>query len=213
MPIQLPPLSRRGFLAGSLAAGAGLLEAVASFGAEQPPVNAHQWALFSDPHIAEALDTVHSEVNMADHLTQAVKEVLALEKRPVGMIVNGDCAFKDGEPGDYKAFVEMLRPIREAGTPISLTLGNHDDRERFWNAIPDARPKSPPLADRQASIVATERANWFLLDLVAGHRQDAGRTGQGPAATIAGRRGLDKNQDKPAIVMPHHQYAAAWARG
>ena len=50
MPIYLPPISRRSFLAGSLAAGAGILLGRDVCGAERK-TDPHRWVLISDTHI------------------------------------------------------------------------------------------------------------------------------------------------------------------
>src|SRR4051812_33974263 len=120
MPIELPPLSRRSFLGGMLAAGAGLMTG-RNLWADQTPVDPHRWLLFSDVHIGETVDTMRTDSNMATHLKQAVKEALVWEKRPAGMFVNGDCAYSSGKPGEYRTFVDLMKPVREAGLPVYIT--------------------------------------------------------------------------------------------
>src|SRR5436305_1748841 len=154
MPIHLPPLTRRRFLAGALAAGAGLLARRGS--ATEPDADPHAWALLSDTHIAADRSVVTRQVNMADHLAAVNKEVTALPRRPAGVLVNGDCALKTGQAGDYATFSELLKPLREAGLPLHLTLGNHDHRDRFLAAFDG--DKAPPVAHRHVAVVATPRA-------------------------------------------------------
>lgn len=50
MPIYLPPISRRSFLAGSLAAGTGILLGHDACGAERK-TDSNRWVLISDTHI------------------------------------------------------------------------------------------------------------------------------------------------------------------
>src|SRR5690349_15273546 len=74
MPITLPPLrslpaiSRRRFLAGSLAAGAGLLLRRPLLAADETvqsvPVDPHRFALLSDTHIAADPKVAARGVNM-----------------------------------------------------------------------------------------------------------------------------------------------------
>ena len=80
MPITLPPISRRNFIAGSLAAaGAGLLPHNWAFGADEPQaVDPHRVALLSDTHVAADLAHVARNVNMADHLRQVCDAVAKL---------------------------------------------------------------------------------------------------------------------------------------
>ena len=55
MPIQLPPISRRRFLAGSLAAGAGMLLPRRLL-ADDVPVDPNRFALLADTHVWEHRD-------------------------------------------------------------------------------------------------------------------------------------------------------------
>ena len=71
---------------------------------------------------------------MADRLVQVVDEVLAEKDSIAGVIINGDCAFNDGQPGDYTTLIRILKPFTNAGIAIHCTLGNHDNRDNFYEA-------------------------------------------------------------------------------
>src|SRR5262249_5084214 len=120
MPIHLPPINRRRFLA---ATAAGLL-GVRSVRAAAP-ADEHCWALLSDPHIAGDRTTVFRGAKLVDKLAATVKEVLTLPTLPANVLINGDCALKLGFPGDYATFTDLVQPLREAGMTLRLTLGNH----------------------------------------------------------------------------------------
>ena len=201
MPFHLHAISRREFLLRSAAAGVGLLTipAVRASGSKADP---DRWALLSDTHIAADSAATRLEVNMAAHLRAAVAEVLALFTPPQGMLINGDCAFDQGLAPDYANFADLLQPVAAAELPTHLTLGNHDNREVFWDALKDARPAAPPLASRQVSIVESPRANWIMLDSLDVTRQTPGRLGDDQRAWLAGA--LDARAEKPALVMVHH---------
>ena len=201
MPIHLPPISRRRFLASSLLAAAGLLLPRNLF-ADEKPVDEHFWALLSDTHIAADRATIAREINMAAHLQAVAKEVIGLSSRPAGVIVNGDCAFNRGEVGDYATFTELLQPMREAGLPLHLTVGNHDEREHFWNALAEAGKAPRPLADHNVAIIETPLANWFVLDSLEKTLSTPGLIGAEQLAWLAGA--LDQHPAKPALVMVHH---------
>src|SRR3954469_17741594 len=116
MPITLPPLSRRRFLAGSLAAGAGLLLRTPWLGAaDGPATDPHRVPLLSDLHIAADPAVVARGVNMFNNLRQACGEVLALEPRPAAVIVDGDLAYLKGLAEDYAAGVGAAQPFRGGG--------------------------------------------------------------------------------------------------
>lgn len=204
MPISLPPLSRRRFLGGSLTLGAGLLVRRPAWGAdERAGTDPHRFALLSDSHIDADPAAVNSGVNMADNLKQVCGEVLKLDKPPAAVVVNGDCARTVGTAGEYATFLRHIAPLREAGLPVHLTLGNHDHRERFWQAVPAASAGTTrPAADRQATIVPAARANWIILDSLDKTNSTPGLLGEKQLAWLAAT--LDARADKPALVMTHH---------
>lgn len=199
MPIYLPPLSRRQFLRRSALAAASLALSPRLLAAEKQP-NENFWALFSDPHIAADRTLVHNDVNMADHLDAVVREVAALPDRPAGIFVNGDCAFNSGEKADYGTFARALEPLRQS--PIHLTLGNHDNRERFWDALAMDKTAKRPVADKQTLIVPGAKANWFVLDSLDKTLSTPGELGKAQLDWLG--QSLDAHAGKPAIVMLHH---------
>lgn len=201
MPIHLPPLSRREFLRRSLVAGSGLMLGPRVWAATRE-VDAHGWALISDPHIAANREKLARGVNMAAQLQTVVDDVLQQPQRPVGALINGDLAFNTGETADYATFAELVQPLRGAQIPLHLGMGNHDHRERFWAALRDDRSVQRSVADRQMSVVRAPRANWFMLDSLDKTNSTPGLLGESQLAWLA--RTLDEQADQPAIVMVHH---------
>jgi 3',5'-cyclic AMP phosphodiesterase CpdA len=201
MPVHLSPLSRRCFLKRTTAAAAGAMFATALPAAEKR-VDENSWVLFSDPHIAADQATVSRGVNMAENFKAASREVLELPVRPAGLLVNGDCALNSGEEGDYATLAELLRPLRKAGLPVDLTVGNHDDRARFWKALTNAKAAKRPLADHNVAVIRASRVNWFMLDSLDKTLVTPGILGETQLAWLA--RELDANSRKPAIVVVHH---------
>src|SRR5438067_1176954 len=115
MPITLHPISRRRFIAGSLAAGAALAARRISFGAATPDPS--RVVLFSDIHIDADRSKVDRGVNMFDHFQKSVAEVLAMDVPPAAVMINGDCAHLLGRVEDYKQVMGLVAPLREAGLP------------------------------------------------------------------------------------------------
>jgi 3',5'-cyclic-AMP phosphodiesterase len=199
MPVHYPAHSRRRFLAqlvGGVAAvhGASWLTAAEADG--------EQWLLFSDPHIAADRAKVAREVNMAENLERAVKAALAKGRGAKGVFVNGDCAFNTGEAGDYATFASLIEPLRQAGLPVHVTLGNHDQRENIRKGLKEAGDQKAYLTDKQVSIVEGKEANWFLLDTLEQTNKTPGLLGEAQLAWLG--KELDARKDKPAIVMMHH---------
>lgn len=201
MPIYLPPISRRKFLARTLAAGAGLALAPKLLAGDKRP-DENLWAFFSDTHIAADRNKVVLNANMSEHLQAVAGEVLALTERPAGVFVVGDCAWNSGEKKDYAAFSRLLEPIRAGSMPVHLTLGNHDNRERFWQALKVEKAAKRPLADRQAGLLVTPQVNWIILDSLVKTLYTPGLLGEAQLAWLA--KTLDENPTKPAVILFHH---------
>jgi hypothetical protein len=205
VPVYLPPISRRRFLTGSFAAAAAL-----AFGqgcsVPKGKGDEHNVALLSDIHIAANPAYIERDANMTNNLKVVTDEVLAWPQRPGMVFINGDLAFNGGTKRDYAAVLGLLRPLREEGLPIQLGMGNHDDRENFWQVLHASKTVPPHLPGRQAAIVRTREANWFVLDSLIQTLTAPGLLGEAQRKWLAGA--LDANADKPALIMVHHQPAA-----
>ncbi|HLP77658.1 MAG TPA: metallophosphoesterase [Candidatus Paceibacterota bacterium] len=201
MPITLSSISRRRFLSRSITAGAALAFAPQLFAAGRKR-DKNVWALLADTHIAADRTKVSRKINMADHLGAVTRELAELPEIPAGAFVVGDCAFNSGETADYATFTELLRPVREAGVPVQLILGNHDNRERFWETLKDEAAAKRPVADRQTALVESSRVNWFVLDSLEKTLSTPGFLGSDQLDWLA--KTLDANRRKPAIIILHH---------
>jgi 3',5'-cyclic-AMP phosphodiesterase len=202
MPITLHPISRRRFLAGSLAAGAALaLRRYAP--AAQKAVDANHFVLFSDTHIDADPTKVDRGVTMFDHLRQSVAEVLDMSSAPAAVLVNGDCAHLQGRTADYEQFLNLLKPLREAGLPIHANFGNHDDREHFWGAVPADEQRAKAVEDRQIVVLQSPRADWIMLDSLQKTNSTPGELGEKQLHWLSEE--LDRRKDRRVIVMVHHQ--------
>ncbi len=224
MPIHVLPsaISRRRFVSNLLAAAAGT--AVGLAGKQEALLQAQDlkdesrefWALLSDTHIAADAQLNARGINMAAHLSQAVEEVLqAHSKRPfAGLMVNGDCAFLDGQAEDYRTFASLIEPLSAKGIPIHLTLGNHDERNRIQSGLASvfapAKPEGaktgvnqrPKLVDKIASKVRGRFCDWYLLDSLDMTNVTPGRIGAEQLAWL--EQSLAAAPNRPALVMVHH---------
>jgi Icc protein len=171
------------------------------FGAEESTDDS-VFALLSDTHIAGNRHRVFFHANMTEHFEAISRELVEMPARPAGVFISGDCAWTDGALHDYHTFAGLLEPIRRAQMPVYLTLGNHDNRERFWSVLTDQKTARHPVARRQMGLVRTRRANWFILDSLERTQFIPGMLGAEQLAWLA--RTLDANTDKPALIIVHH---------
>jgi 3',5'-cyclic AMP phosphodiesterase CpdA len=201
MPIHLPPISRRTFLGQAAAAGASFV-AWRPTAADETQGDPNTLALLADTHIPSDPETGANGVNMTANLRQVVGELIAHRPKLSGVVVNGDCAYLKGIPGDYRNLAGVVQPLSEAGLPLHLTMGNHDDRGSFYEALAGERSESPPVESKHVSVLETPKANWFLLDSLFQVDVVTGELGGAQLEWLA--KALDARADKPAILVAHH---------
>ena len=170
-----------------------------AFGAEADP---HRVAFLSDSHIGEKAETNDRDCNMADRLKQVAAEVAKFTPRVACAVVNGDLAHKTGTAMEYKLFASLIDPVREAGIPLHLGLGNHDNFTRFAEGLDKLRPKDKPVEGKQVTVVELERANLFVLDSYDPMNAGGGMLGDSQLKWLA--KALDDRKTKPAVVFAHH---------
>ncbi len=198
MPLTLQPLSRRQFLASSFAAAAAATTSpLWGFAPEAAP---NRFALMADTHIAGDPAKVLRGANMFAHFQKASQAIGQLEQLPSSVMVAGDCALNSGEAEDYATLAKLVRPLREAGLPVHFALGNHDHRQRFWDAFP--RDEPPPIDQKHLTVLSTPRANWFLLDSLDKTNVTPGLLGDVQRTWLI--KALKQASDKPALLVLHH---------
>lgn len=202
MPITFPPLTRRDWLKRGSAA------AFSSLAAQLPALDIpeQQWVLFSDTHIAADETLTSRGVCMAENLQRCVNQVLKIGEKPFGLIINGDCAFNEGKIEDYGAFARLIQPLREASVQVHCTLGNHDHRTNFLNAIigpPPPNAERPMIVqDKHVASVTSALVNWILLDSLELVNKTPGRLGDLQLSWI--ERELRNLPNKPTFIVAHH---------
>ncbi len=195
MPISLIPKSRRHFLQTGALATLGALTVSAE--------SADSWfALLADTHIEADPAKEARGTNMAANLKQVVSEILAEKKAPDFVLVNGDCAYNVGLQEDYTTFRSLIQPLLDAGIPIHLTMGNHDDRGPFYSLFPESVEGGKQLKGKHLAIVESQHVNWVFLDTLDIVNKVTGRLGEGQLEWLS--RTIDKMGDKPVLIVGHH---------
>lgn len=197
MPIHLPSLNRRRFL--KVAAASVLVSSPRLASAEDLDVDDDLVYLLNDTHIGEKQP---AQSPVPSHLHQVVTELVERPRKPACVLINGDLALKDGQPGDYRHFARLIRPLQDADVETHLTLGNHDRRETFYEVMREQRPDRPAVASRHISVVETRHANFFLLDSLQKTMVTPGTLGTQQLSWLASA--LDSFRAKPAVIVTHH---------
>lgn len=192
-------ISRRELLRASLGAGAASLLMHGRLWAADAPVDPNRFVLLADTHVCEDGNKVLRDTNPCENFRHARAQYQAVNARPAGVIVAGDCAFLKGEPGDYERLKELVDPIP---MPVTFALGNHDHREHLWAAFPEHKARRSPVAERHVTLIQAPHADWFVLDSLDQTNSTPGRMGEAQLKWLAAE--LDRRPDKPALVLAHH---------
>lgn len=159
-------------------------------------------ALLSDTHVPSSPEVAARGTNMTANLRQVVQELISLQTPPSAVVINGDCAYLKGLPADYANLAECISPLAEAGLPLHVTMGNHDDRGPLYDALKTKKPKRPVLESKHVTIIKSPHANWFLLDSLTEVNLVTGEIGAEQREWLS--QALAARPDKPALVMAHH---------
>ena len=154
--------NRRGFIVGSLVAGAGVVGCRTARAAGGTDENLS--VLISDLHVGganPALSYTH------ERLSRAIDEILAMSPRPKRVVCFGDVALSYGLAADYAASKPILQRIVSAGIDLHLTMGNHDKRVNFLREWPEYAAK-PLVPGRVTQVVSLGSADLVLLDTLKG---------------------------------------------
>jgi 3',5'-cyclic-AMP phosphodiesterase len=192
MPIHLT--SRRQFI--SQLGAAVAVSNVETFAAE---VDESLIAILNDTHIG-AQQSPNASIQANFRAT--IEWLLALPKRPAAIIINGDLALRDGQRGDYEQFAKLIAPLRDAGLPLHLTMGNHDDRAVFYDVLKAEKPESPAVESKHVGVIKLPGMNLFLLDSLKATMVTQGLIGDTQMIWLS--KLLDQHADKPALLFAHH---------
>ncbi len=121
----------------------------------------NRFALLSDTHIAADAKDQYRGFYPSKNLAAVIEEV---RDAPFDMaFINGDAARLDGKPEDYDHLKKLLKPLADH-CPVSIGLGNHDDRDQFRKAFSPVYGEETKGNDRHISIVDSRFARWIVLD-------------------------------------------------
>ncbi|MBL4882992.1 MAG: metallophosphoesterase [Planctomycetaceae bacterium] len=199
MPIHIPTSTRREFL-GTLGAGVVAFSVPGSSHATSNTQQIEQdvVCLLNDTHIGEKHPPTSARPK---NLNQIVSQIIARKLKPAAVLINGDLASHDGQPGDYRHFAKLIKPLQTANINLHLTMGNHDNRETFYQVMQEQQLNESPVQSKHIAVVQTKHANFFLLDALIKTMVTQGEIGKEQLNWLADA--LDRMNDKPAIIMVH----------
>ena len=131
-----------------------------------------------------------------------MKQILALPKKPAAVIINGDLALAVGTAADYAVIRELIAPLRDAGIPTHLTLGNHDVRDIFMAAFPEMKSASALKEHRHNSLIDLPSTRLILLDTLDQSPGPSGKLGAEQIAWILAK--IDEVPTKQVVLIGHH---------
>jgi 3',5'-cyclic AMP phosphodiesterase CpdA len=188
MPVTLRP-TRRGFLQAALGAAATARGAAP----------ATRWALLSDTHVPADPALEARGFRPYDNLARVVPEIERWA--PDGAIVSGDLARTEGLAGDYRSLDTLLRPLA-AKLPVSLVLGNHDDRKNFLAAFSKSPGARQPVPNKCVTVIESAPVRILLLDSLLYTNRVAGLLGKAQRAWL--EEYLARPNQPPTILVFHH---------
>lgn len=193
-------VSRRQFAGLLGAASAGLATQSISFAQDVQP-SGHV-AFLSDTHIAGDEAETNGGVCMADHLRRVVEDSLKVMPASSEFLINGDCAYLKGKPEDYATFAKLIAPILDAGHRLHVTMGNHDDRGPFYDAVSSIRGQDIAITDKHVGVMEADGVTLVLLDSLWQVNVVTGEIGEQQLAWLDGF--LRGRRGRPVLVVGHH---------
>ena len=192
--ILYQPISRKQFLRTSFGLAATLSVPAYSF-AHRPSKETH-WAFLSDTHVAGDKEEAYRGFKPYENLKTVVPQVQAAA--PQGVLINGDVARLAGEKADYQRMTELLNPLAQE-TPIHMTMGNHDDRENFYQVFPGAETL---VEEKHVHIIEASPVRMILLDSLLYVNKVVGLLGKIQRSWL--EMFLDSAEAAPTFIFVHH---------
>lgn len=208
MPFSLmPAANRRTLLKTGLAAATGALVPGRYGQSLQASTAGQSWVAFvSDTHIAADPGTMARENNMARNLGIVVSEILAEKTSPEAVLIDGDLALGDGQKGDYRTILSLLKPLTDRGIPIHLALGNHDNRDNFREVLASSEQlksgKIVALESHHTTDVTIAGIRFIVLDSLQRPNYTPGALGEAQRAWL--RQALTQQPELPTVIFVHH---------
>ncbi len=187
------------FRASTVMLAGGLVQVIAPRFAHGASIANNRFALLSDTHIAADPKDQYRGFLPTTNLKAAIQDV---RDYPCDMaFINGDAARLEGKSEDYQHLKTLLRPLVEH-CPISIGLGNHDDRDNFRKTFEPTYDDSVKSSGRHVMLVESDHARWLVLDSLMYVDKAAGLLGKSQRTWL--KNFLASSGSKPILILVHH---------
>lgn len=156
-------------------------------------------AMVSDTHIPGDRSDGYRGFKPWDNFQAVVPQIEAA--RPEWVIHCGDVARLEGKPQDYAEVKSLLTPLASLA-PVTMALGNHDDRGNFLAAFPPPAGAQPVVKDRHVAVIEHDLVRLVVLDSLQYVNKTPGFLGQGQRQWL--ERFLETRRDRPVVLCVHH---------
>ncbi|MDO5113174.1 MAG: metallophosphoesterase, partial [Planctomycetia bacterium] len=161
-----------------------------------------QIVLVSDIHLGtEVIRRGLSEFRTNENFQRCVDEILKREPRPDAVIILGDIVER-ASLEVYQLAEKLWQPILDAGIPLYIMGGNHDQPWRMFQAIP-ALEKQTEVPGKIACRVSFPQADFYLLETTDYSNGMLGKLYENQQKWLL--ETLPQSGGKPVFLLGHHQ--------
>ncbi len=155
----------------------------------------------TDLHIREPGRLAYRRVDTSRYFKDVVASVLALRQRADAVVISGDLT-DFGRADEYASLAAKLAPFDDAGIPVYLMPGNHDDRAEMRRSFPSHRYLDDAgVAPFVQFAVDVGPMRLLALDTVV-PMQSAGSLDAARLAWLESELGA--SGDRPVVIAMHH---------
>jgi 3',5'-cyclic AMP phosphodiesterase CpdA len=156
-------------------------------------------ALLADTHVKAYQSEQYRGFFPYRNMQEVVSQVI--RHQPSMMIINGDVARLDGQLGDYIAIQELLSNL-SGKIPVAMTMGNHDDRDNFYNIFGKGQSERQEITNKHVLVIERPDMSLLMLDSLMYVNKTPGFLGQEQRDWIDGF--LRSGDDRPVFIFFHH---------
>lgn len=193
------PVTRRDFVQSAALAAAALGLRAPRLEAAEKTDDRFRVALLSDTHIPADSQEQYRSFFPVRNLEAVLPGVLSM--RPEAAVICGDAARLSGELGDYEALKELLVPLAQK-TPVWIGLGNHDDRDHFFEVFQSLPPGRQDVKGKHVAVIERPGVRLIMLDSLLYVNEVAGLLGRAQRQWL--ETFLAESDARATVLMVHH---------